>query len=135
MKTITLEEHFASPNFMAGPGQMLRDHARAAQAHPTVAAGFARLLEQLGDVGELRLAAMDADGIDMQVLSLTSPGVEQLEPAEAVALAREANDFAAAAARRHPTPFAAPPPLPTPHPPPPPAPLHHPPAQLRSHSP
>src|SRR5258708_2630513 len=107
MKTITLEEHFASPCFMAGPGQMLRDQARAAQAHPTVAAGFARLLEQLGDIGELRLAAMDADGIDMQVLSLTSPGMEQLEPAEAVALARRANDFAAAAVRRHPTRFAA----------------------------
>lgn len=37
---------------------------------------------------------MDAARIDMQVLSLTSPGTEQLEAAEAIALAREANDIA-----------------------------------------
>src|SRR5437764_502597 len=97
MRTITLEEHFASPGFMAGPGQQLRDQAAAAKAHPVVAAGFARLLEQLGDVGEKRIAAMDADGIELQDLSLTSPGVEQLEAAEAVTLACEANDFAAQA--------------------------------------
>src|SRR5450631_1125589 len=103
MRTITLEEHFASPGFMAGPGQQLRDQAAAAQAHPVVAAGFVPLLEQLGDVGDKRLAAMDADGIEMQVLSLTSPGVEQLAPAEAVTLAREANEFAAEAVRRHPS--------------------------------
>ena len=38
---------------------------------------------------------MDAAGIDMQVLSLVSPGTEQLDAAEAVAVAREANDYLA----------------------------------------
>ncbi len=38
---------------------------------------------------------MDAAGIDMQVLSLNSPGVEQLEPAAAEVLARQANDHLA----------------------------------------
>ncbi|HLZ56831.1 MAG TPA: amidohydrolase family protein [Ktedonosporobacter sp.] len=38
----------------------------------------------------------------MQVVSLTSPGVEQLDTAEAITLAREANDYVAAAVRRHP---------------------------------
>ncbi len=33
---------------------------------------------------------MDAAGIDMQVLSLTSPGTEQLDAADAIALSREA---------------------------------------------
>jgi len=39
----------------------------------------------------------------MQVLSLNSPGVEQLEAAEAIAISKETNDFLAAAVRRHPT--------------------------------
>jgi hypothetical protein len=49
---------------------------------------------------------MDAANVDVQVLSLTSPGTEQLEAAEAVALAREANDRLANAVRSHPTRFA-----------------------------
>ncbi|HZB07805.1 MAG TPA: amidohydrolase family protein, partial [Rubrobacter sp.] len=53
-----------------------------------------------------RISAMDAAGIDMQVLSLTFPGVEQLEAAEAVAFARETNDLLAEAVRRHPDRFA-----------------------------
>ena len=36
---------------------------------------------------------MDAAGIDTAVLSLTAPGVEQLEGSEAVKLARESNDI------------------------------------------
>jgi predicted TIM-barrel fold metal-dependent hydrolase len=49
---------------------------------------------------------MDAAGIDMQVLSLTAPGVEQLDAAEAIALAREANDYLADAVNKYPTRFA-----------------------------
>jgi predicted TIM-barrel fold metal-dependent hydrolase len=46
---------------------------------------------------------MDAAGIDMQVLSLTSPGTEQLEAADALALARETNDCLADAVQKNPT--------------------------------
>jgi predicted TIM-barrel fold metal-dependent hydrolase len=49
---------------------------------------------------------MDAARIDMQVLSLTSPGTEQIEAADAMALAREANDFLAVAINKSPTRFA-----------------------------
>lgn len=49
---------------------------------------------------------MDAAGIDMQVLSLTAPGVDQLDATEAVKLARETNDILADAVRRHPSRFA-----------------------------
>jgi predicted TIM-barrel fold metal-dependent hydrolase len=66
----------------------------------------ANLLEQLREVGDKRISEMDAAGIDVQVLSLNSPGVEQLDEAEALALAREANDFAAEAVKRNPTRFA-----------------------------
>lgn len=45
---------------------------------------------------------MDAAGIDVQVLSLTSPGTEQAEAADATVLAREANDFRAAAVKKNP---------------------------------
>jgi len=97
MKTITLEEHYASPSFLDGPGKRLREHASA------FTGPRANLLEQLSDVGEKRIAAMDAAGIDMQVLCLTSPGAEQLEGDEAITVARASNDFLADAVRRNPT--------------------------------
>ena len=106
MRTITLEEHFATPAFMEGPGQQLRDQARAIHSHPQVVAGIARLIDQLCDLDQRRIADMDAAGIDMQILSLTSPGVEQLDGAEAVALARAVNDQLAESVRRHPNRFA-----------------------------
>jgi predicted TIM-barrel fold metal-dependent hydrolase len=71
---------------------------------------------RLLDVGEERLARMDAMGVDFQVLSITAPGVQQLPPELAVPLARDANDFLAEAVRRRPDRFAAFATLPTPDP-------------------
>jgi predicted TIM-barrel fold metal-dependent hydrolase len=62
-----------------------------------------KLFEQLCDVGEERIAEMDAARIDVQVLSLTSPGTEQLEAADALTLAREANDFLADSVEKNPS--------------------------------
>jgi uncharacterized protein len=107
-RTITLEEHYASRAFLEGPGREFKGQA--------VSLGFSRVLEQLCDLEEGRIAAMDAAGIDVQVLSLTSPGVEQLAATEAVALAREENDRLAEAVRRHPGRFAGFAALPTPAP-------------------
>src|SRR5258708_15099952 len=123
MRTITLEEHYATPAFMEGPGRQLKEQAQAAHAHPQVVAGIAQLLDRLCDLDDHRIADMDAAGIDMQVLSLTSPGVEQLDATEAVALAHEPNHHPADSARRHPRPFAGLPALPPPAPAPAP---HHP---------
>ncbi len=100
MRTITLEEHFTTPAFIDGPGKKRQEQAAK------VGGRLAKVFAQLGDVGDKRLADMDAAGIDMQVLSLTSPGCEQSEAAEAAALATEANDFLAAAVKKHPTRFA-----------------------------
>jgi hypothetical protein len=58
--------------------------------------------DQLCDLDDGRIAAMDAAGIDVQVLSLTAPGVEQLAAPEAVALAREVNDHLAEAVQHDP---------------------------------
>jgi predicted TIM-barrel fold metal-dependent hydrolase len=59
---------------------------------------------------------MDAARIDVQILSLTAPGVEQLDAPEAVALARESNNVLAEAVRRHPSRLAGFASLPTPAP-------------------
>ena len=95
IRTITLEEHFATPAFLNGPGARIKERPQAAQ-----------LLDQLCDLGERRIADMDAAGIDVQVLSLTSPGVDQLDATEAVKLAHDTNDILADAVRRHPSRFA-----------------------------
>jgi uncharacterized protein len=100
MRRITLEEHFATPAFLDGPGRDFR--ARARQFGDRAA----KLLAQLSDLGADRIAEMDAAGIDLQVLSLTSPGTEQLEAAEAMSIARDANDFLAEAIKKHPSRFA-----------------------------
>ena len=102
-RRIATEEGFLSPGVLAQnsrtqiPGVPL-----ISATGPT--AGVARVLT---DLDAARIAAMDADGIDMQLLLLSSPGVQVFERATAVALAAEANDYAAAACRRHPTRFAA----------------------------
>jgi predicted TIM-barrel fold metal-dependent hydrolase len=49
---------------------------------------------------------MDAAGIDVQVLSLNSPGVEQAEADVAISVARESNDFLAEAVKSNPARFA-----------------------------
>ena len=68
MRTIALEEHYATEGFMEGPGRDLKAQVEAARDHPLVAAGYAKLLEGLHDIGDGRVAEMDAAGIDVQVL-------------------------------------------------------------------
>jgi predicted TIM-barrel fold metal-dependent hydrolase len=51
------------------------------------------LLDALLDPGEGRVARMDKCGIDIQILSLSAPGVEQLDPAVGAVVARNANDL------------------------------------------
>jgi uncharacterized protein len=100
MRVITLEEHFATPMFLDGPGQDLKNAALKFEGRAL------KLIEPLCDIGDKRIAAMDAAGIDFQMLSLTSPGTEQLDAAEAMALARESNDAVAAAVKKNPKRFA-----------------------------
>src|SRR6201996_3726337 len=100
MRTITLEEHFTTPKFLEGPGRARNDKAHREGGH------LLKAFQQLAEVGPGRIAEMDAAGIDMQVLSLTSPGAEQLDAAEAIALARDANDFLAGVVKQYPTRFA-----------------------------
>lgn len=68
---------------------------------------LARWATRLVDFTEYRLPEMDAHGIDMQVLSLTSPGL-QMQPDVKVAVddARRANDSLAEIIARQPTRFS-----------------------------
>lgn len=95
MRKIALEEHFITPGLMP--------HMRAAM--PKVSPDGAENLSQLMlDFGERRLAAMDAAGVDIAVLSISGPGV-QAEPdaGAAVKLAIDANDRLAAEIANQPT--------------------------------
>jgi len=83
------------PGFNRMWGVFLSDRPRTVQ-----------LVERLLDIGERRIADMDATGIDMQVLALTSPGVQVFDAPTASALARVANDRLADAVRAHPDRFA-----------------------------
>ena len=62
--------------------------------------------ERLQDLGARRIADMDATGIDVQILSLTSPGVRIFDADKAVGLARDANDELAAAVAGRPDRYA-----------------------------
>jgi predicted TIM-barrel fold metal-dependent hydrolase len=101
MRTITVEEHFVTPAFLAGPGKRFIE-----QLHSRGPRGV-KFGEQLQDVGDTRVAEMDAAGIDMQVLSLNSPGVEQAEAAEQLSVAVDSNDFVLETVKKYPKRFAA----------------------------
>jgi uncharacterized protein len=97
MKTITLEEHFVT-----------RDFLKAADAYGSdAAAGMEAIREKLLDLGEGRIAAMDEGGVSVQVLSLAAIGVDRLAPAEQTAVMRGVHDEVAAAVKARPDRLAA----------------------------
>jgi predicted TIM-barrel fold metal-dependent hydrolase len=84
---IALEEHYQDTE--------LRQHSDGSIA------------ERLEDVGALRLRDMDEAGIDLQVLSHANPGLQGVDAATGVPLARRINDRLHEAVQRHPSRFAA----------------------------
>jgi predicted TIM-barrel fold metal-dependent hydrolase len=96
MRVISIEDHFWTPAIAEAIGAL---------RNPDTDAG-GPLAANLADLGEGRLAAMDAAGIDLQVISHTTPGVQHLDADTAIPLAREANDALARAVAEHPDRFA-----------------------------
>jgi uncharacterized protein len=109
---IALEEHIAIPEVVKAWRALPAARQDLALAHSSEGDSGRRLQE----LGEQRLAAMDAQGIDVQVLSLTAPGVQNLDPGPATDLARDVNDRIAAAVHDRPERFQGFATLPTPAP-------------------
>jgi hypothetical protein len=94
VEVIAIEEHMLPHDIVeaAGIDLGIRAGKRAAQ---------------LDDVGEGRLAVMDAAGIDVQVLSALGYFVQGLDPAQSVHWSRELNDRLAATVAGNPNRFRA----------------------------
>ena len=71
---------------------------------------------QLDDLADARIRRMDASGVDVAVLSLTTPGVQNLDAAGATLMAHRANNLVAQAVRARPDRFEGFATLPTPSP-------------------
>lgn len=96
MKLIGIEEHFLTAEVRAaweGIGLGARD--------PSAAAHGGAIERRLIDLADERVALMDETGLDVQVLSLTTPALHDLGPGSAD-VARRTNDMAALAVARHP---------------------------------
>jgi hypothetical protein len=91
MRVIAVEEHFLMPGLAASMGDTSGRWAE--DAHLT-------------DVGDIRIAEMDAAGIDVQVLSSGGNIFQNLEPAVATVGARRSNDYLAEMISLHPDRFA-----------------------------
>jgi predicted TIM-barrel fold metal-dependent hydrolase len=90
MRTITLEEHFVTASFLRATGGY-------GQGGP-----MAAMQPKLLDLGQERIAAMDEGGVDFQVLSLASMGLDELKAKEATAVIADVNDELAAAMKTNP---------------------------------
>src|ERR1700739_1547012 len=98
MRTITLEEHFVTPEILK----------KSTEIQPASRNIFLKAVEEnLVDLGKIRCADMDAAGIDLQIISLTNAGLDKLDSPTATALAHDANDQLADAVKAHPQRFAA----------------------------
>ncbi len=63
------------------------------------------LLDALSDTGWKRIAKMDACGVNIQILSVSAPSIDQLEPEIGTELARQANNTLFEVIREHPDRF------------------------------
>ncbi len=89
---IGIEEHFALPDTLEGM--------------PAGQSNLNALSQRLLDMFAMRIEEMDKHGMDMMILSLNSPAIQETHvPARAVDLAKRCNDHLAETIQRHPTRF------------------------------
>jgi predicted TIM-barrel fold metal-dependent hydrolase len=103
MALIAIEEHWNLPALTSAVKALPVDRADASISFDEMGDN----LERLDDIGDARVALMDEQGVDMQILSLAPPGTQPLDPDDAVPLSMLANDLAAEAVNRHPSRFRA----------------------------
>lgn len=111
-KRIATEEAWVSRAVRDAYGKLLADGARGEPGFKAMGGAIygggasSRLVHLLADIGAERIAAMDKLGIDMQLLSLTAPGVQIFDAETATALAIDSNDQLVEAIRAYPDRFA-----------------------------
>ena len=115
MKKIDFEAHFVTKDYVKAmeenkgyPRYIVDEKTKNRRLWYTPDVGEPlgdELLNKLLDVGEGRLAIMDKAGVDVQVLSLTSPGVEKFETSMGADMARSTNDALAEIINKHPDRF------------------------------
>ncbi len=112
MKIVSLEEHFDTPEIMAAL-QALSPELQDVSVKQSTISDIER---RLFDLANERIGLMDETGVDIEVLSVTTPGVQSLDPDKAVPLARAANDLVSATVHGRPDRFQGFATLPTPAP-------------------
>jgi predicted TIM-barrel fold metal-dependent hydrolase len=108
MKLIAIEEHFLTD-------EVRKAWSANAARDDTINFNRGDIGDRLNDLGYQRLNLMDETGVDVQVLSLTSPGLHNLGRAS-VPLAQHTNDLLAATVAKFPIRFQGLATLPTPAP-------------------
>jgi 5-carboxyvanillate decarboxylase len=120
MKIIAIEEHFYTDDYVAylrsrkkvpkidiveEAGQKFErswwSQNNYKMTPPNLPYNFSNLIDK-----ERRINEMDKAGIDMQVLSLSFPGVEEFDASEGISMAKAVNDELAETVKRYPERFA-----------------------------
>jgi len=119
-KKITVEEHFSTPEHLEKLWDIFKKKypdAKVVEEEKYIDSDIpfipslnkpymAQFFNKLYDIGTKRLESMDRSNIDLQVLSLISPGVQVFETKTAIKLARSLNDKLSTAVQKNPARFA-----------------------------
>lgn len=100
MKIIGVEEHFLTSAVRAAWSA-----SSSAERDVALSLHLGEIADRLDDLSDARIRLMEASGVDMQVLSLTTPALHNLDPRQSVDLAIQTNDLIAATVTRRPDRF------------------------------
>ena len=100
MRIVALEEHYTVPRIVAGISQDAIAR-RGFPTDPSFVWAQTTKRNELADLGDARIADMDANGISTQVLSVAGPGADLVPGQAGVDLARAYNDALAEGCARH----------------------------------